>query len=82
MFEKMGRMTGRSYEDTVQALIKSLKYAEVCLQNFDINLDLNLFIDLLINNENFDFCSRDISFSLQSINMFSQKYLFLNLLKK
>ena len=29
MFEKMGRMTGRSYEDTVQALIKSLKYAEV-----------------------------------------------------
>ena len=32
MFEKMGRMTGRSYEDTVQALIKSLKYAEVILQ--------------------------------------------------
>jgi len=29
IYERMGRMTGRSYEDTVQALIKSLKSAEV-----------------------------------------------------
>ncbi|XP_060553128.1 HEAT repeat-containing protein 5B-like isoform X2 [Ruditapes philippinarum] len=28
IYEKMGRMTGRSYEETVQALIKSLKSAE------------------------------------------------------
>lgn len=28
MYEKLGRMTGRSYEDTVQILIKSLKNAE------------------------------------------------------
>ncbi|WAR19304.1 HTR5B-like protein [Mya arenaria] len=28
IFEKMGRMTGRSYEETVQSLIKSLKSAE------------------------------------------------------
>ncbi|KAI8784582.1 HEAT repeat-containing protein 5B-like isoform X1 [Biomphalaria glabrata] len=28
MYEKLGRMTGRSYEDTVQSLIKSLKNAE------------------------------------------------------
>ena len=31
IYEKMGRMTGRSYEETVQALIKSLKSAEVCM---------------------------------------------------
>ena len=29
IYEKMGRMTGRSYEETVNALIKSLKSAEV-----------------------------------------------------
>ena len=29
MYERLGRMTGRSYEDTVQILIKSLKNAEV-----------------------------------------------------
>jgi hypothetical protein len=29
MYEKLGRMTGRSYEETVQTLIKSLKNAEV-----------------------------------------------------
>lgn len=29
MYEKLGRMVGRSYEETVQLLIKSLKNAEV-----------------------------------------------------
>jgi hypothetical protein len=29
MYEKLGRMTGRSFEDTVQILIKALKNAEV-----------------------------------------------------
>ena len=29
MYEKLGRMTGRSYEDSVQVLIKALKNAEV-----------------------------------------------------
>jgi hypothetical protein len=28
MYEKLGRMMGRSYEETVQILIKSLKSAE------------------------------------------------------
>lgn len=29
MYEQLGRMVGRSYEETVQILIKSLKNAEV-----------------------------------------------------
>lgn len=29
MYEKLGRMVGRSYEDTIQILIKSLRNAEV-----------------------------------------------------
>lgn len=29
MYEKLGRMTGRSYEESVQILIKALKNAEV-----------------------------------------------------
>ena len=31
MYEKLGRMVGRSYEETVSILIKALKNAEVCL---------------------------------------------------
>jgi hypothetical protein len=30
MYEKLGRLMGRSYEDTVQLLLKSIKSAEVC----------------------------------------------------
>jgi hypothetical protein len=30
MYEKLGRMVGRSYEETVQILIRALKNAEVC----------------------------------------------------
>ena len=29
MYEKLGRMVGRSYEETIQLLIKALKNAEV-----------------------------------------------------
>lgn len=31
MYEKLGRMVGRSYEETVSLLVKALKNAEVCL---------------------------------------------------
>ena len=31
MYEKLGRMVGRSYEETVTFLIKAIKNAEVCL---------------------------------------------------
>ena len=31
MYERLGRMTGRSYEETVQILIKALKNAEVSI---------------------------------------------------
>lgn len=30
MYEKLGRMVGRSYEETVSLLVKALKNAEVC----------------------------------------------------
>ena len=30
MYERLGRMVGRSYEETVHILIKALKNAEVC----------------------------------------------------
>ena len=33
MYEKLGRMVGRSYEETIQVLIKSLKNSEVHGQN-------------------------------------------------
>jgi hypothetical protein len=30
MYEKLGRMVGRSYEETISLLVKALKNAEVC----------------------------------------------------
>ena len=35
MYEKLGRMVGRSYEDTISILIKGLKNAEVTLKKYN-----------------------------------------------
>jgi len=41
MYERLGRMVGRSYEETIQILIKALKNAEVCLDLITIYKRLN-----------------------------------------
>lgn len=45
MYEKLGRMTGRYYEETVQILIKSLKNAEVSIYIYSFDASINQLHD-------------------------------------
>ena len=45
MYEKLGRMVGRSYEETINLLIKSLKNAEVRAYCYMTSRRLDISVD-------------------------------------
>ena len=48
MYEKLGRMVGRSYEETISLLIKGLKNAEVNTSKSRILLFITIILKLLL----------------------------------